>query len=636
MCGICGQVRTDGRSADRATLEAMCRLLEHRGPDSRGVHLEGGTALGIQRLRVIDLETGDQPVFNEDRSVAVVLNGEIYNYRELREELRSRGHTLTTNGDTEVIAHLYEELGAGCVERLHGMFAFAVWDARRRRLVLARDRVGKKPLFYSLRDGALSFASEIRSLLQDPEITREVDHRAIDAYLTYQYVPAPESAFRAVRKLRPASTLVYEDGRVSIDRYWRLRYDDRHENADPREIEEELREQVRRAVRRRLVSDVPVGAFLSGGTDSAAVVAAMAEVSTEPVKTFSIGFEERDWNELPRARLVAQKFSTDHRELIIKPDLISILPRVAAHHGEPFGDSSSVPSFYIAEMARREVTVALNGDGGDESFAGYHRYWTVARTNRLAGRIPAAIRRAIGLVGRGDATVGGSKRKSNRAMRLARSIGLDEEKRYASAMALFDAQERSDLYSPEFSAELEAFPPPSLIETAWEEATAETLVNRMLEVDVNTYLPDDLLVKADIASMAFSLEARSPLLDPELMEFAASLPDSMKLQRGERKIVFRNALRGWIPDEVLDGPKRGFALPMVGDWFRGDLRGYVTEVLTDPTTLDRGYFNRDYVDRLLNRHLTGVAEYDTRLWALMMLELWHREVVDPPRGFASA
>ena len=629
MCGIAGLVISDGRPVERGTLEQMCRAQAYRGPDSRGVHLADGVGLGIQRLRVIDLKTGDQPLYNEDRSVVVVLNGEIYNYRELRKELEGRGHRFTSMTDTEVIAHLYEELGPGCVDRLAGMFAFAIWDAPRRRLVLARDRLGKKPLFYSLRDGAISFASELRALLQDPDVPRDIDHQALDAYMTYQYVPAPLSAFKAIRKLPPASTLVHENGEARIDRYWRLRYDRKRPTADPREIREELREHLRRAVRRRLVSDVPVGAYLSGGIDSAAVVGAMAEASTNPVKTFSIGFEETDWNELPRARMIAQKFSTDHHELIMKPDLISILPRVAAHHGEPFGDSSSVPSFYIADMAHRDVTVALNGDGGDESFAGYHRYSSVSRTDRLAGGIPASARKAIGVLGRGDATRGGSQRKSNRALRLARSIGMEEESRYASTVTLFDAKERSELYSDEFSAHLEDVPAPRLIETAWEEATAESLVDQMLEVDVNTYLPDDLLVKADIASMAYSLEARSPLLDHELMEFAASLPDSMKLHRGERKIVFRDALRGWIPDEVLDGPKRGFALPMVGDWFRGDLRGYVTEILTDPKTLGRGYFDPGSVQRLLNRHLEGVADYETRIWALMMLELWHREVVDP-------
>lgn len=607
----------------------MCRLLEHRGPDSRGIHLEGGTALGIQRLRVIDLETGDQPVFNEDRSVAVVLNGEIYNYRELREELRARGHTLSTNGDTEVIAHLYEDLGPSCVEKLHGMFAFAVWDARRRRLVLARDRVGKKPLFYSLREGALSFSSELRSLLQDPGVPREIDHQAIDAYLTHQYVPAPQAVFSGVRKLPPASVLVYEDESISIERYWRLTYDGGGTYGSPAEIHEQIRDLIRRAVRRRLISDVPLGAFLSGGIDSATVVAAMAEASPEPVRTFTIGFEEGEWNERPNARLIAEQFSTDHTEMIVKPDLVSILPRIARHYGEPFGDSSSVPSFYVAEMARREVTVALNGDGGDESFAGYHRYVTAARTQAIASRIPAQLRRSLAALASRRSERGEQTASINRALRLARDLPLPTDVRYANAMSLFTRSQRHNLYSHEFAATV-AHGTPEILEAAWANSSGDSLVNVMLEVDANTYLPDDLLVKADIATMASSLEGRSPLLDHQLMEFAATLPGHLKLQGTEKKVVLRDALRGWIPDRILDGPKRGFGLPMAGEWFRGELRGFISDVLTDPGTLARGYFREDRIRAFLNEHLEGTRDHGMQLWGLMMLELWHREVADRP------
>jgi asparagine synthase (glutamine-hydrolysing) len=610
-------------------VEWMCAAQKHRGPDSRGVHVEGAVGLGIQRLRVIDLDTGDQPIYNEDRSVAVVLNGEIYNYRELRRELAGRRHILSTKGDTEVIAHLYEEMGPACVRELHGMFAFALWDEPRRRLLLARDRVGKKPLFYSVRDGALSFASELRALLEDREIPREVDLEALDCYLAYQYVPAPLSAFRAVRKLPPASTLLYEQGRVSIERYWRLRYDGERRDASGEELHEEIRERIRQAVRRRMISDVPLGAFLSGGIDSSTVVAAMAEASSEPVRTFSIGFEEEDWNELPNARLIADRFSTDHEELIVKPDLVSIVPKVARHYGEPFGDPSSVPSFYVAEMARRGVTVALNGDGGDESFAGYHRYVTATRTHRVASVIPGPMRRVIGRLGARSEVRGDPARSVNRARRLARSLGLDDCGHYAEGMALFTAEQRHDLYADGFRERLSG-PAPHLIESTWEEASGDCLVNRMLEADVRTYLPDDLLVKVDVASMAYSLEARSPLLDHELMELAASLPGSMKIRGSERKVVLRDALRGWIPDQILDGPKRGFGLPMVGRWFRGELRDHISQVLTDPATLARGYFSEPCVRELLDRHLDGSRDNSMKLWALMMFEVWHREVVDQP------
>ncbi len=401
MCGIVGQARADRATPETALLARMCAALEHRGPDSRGVHVEPGVGLGIQRLRVIDLDTGDQPIFNEDRSVAVVLNGEIYNYRELRAQLRRRGHRFATAGDTEVIAHLYEERGPDCVRELHGMFGVAIWDARERRLTVARDRVGKKPLFYALRGGTLTFASELNALMQDPQIPRELDYEALDAYLSYQYVPAPLSVYRAVRKLPAASVLVFADGHARIERYWRLDYRRKLAAADEREYDEQLREELRRAVRMRMRSDVPLGAFLSGGIDSSAVLAAMAETSSQPVKTFSIGFSSDRFNELPRARLVAERFGTEHHELVVEPDAVELLPRIVEQYGEPFGDSSALPSFYLAELAARHVTVALNGDGGDESFAGYSHYAANLLLARLDA-IPPAVARPARALGCGD------------------------------------------------------------------------------------------------------------------------------------------------------------------------------------------------------------------------------------------
>jgi asparagine synthase (glutamine-hydrolysing) len=626
VCGIAGQVRTDGRHVDRGTIEAICEALEHRGPDSRGIHLEPEVGLGIQRLRVIDLDTGDQPIYNEDRSVAVVLNGEIYNYRELRDLLQRKGHRLSTKGDTEVIAHLYEDLGPECVSELHGMFAFAIWDSKRRRLFAARDRLGKKPLFYAAREGALSFASELRALLRDPEVPREIDLEAIDAYLTCMYVPAPLSAFRAVRKLPPGCTLTYDTGGITIERYWRLRYGDEMPQASTEEIHEEIRERIRGAVRRRMISDVPLGVFLSGGIDSSTVVAAMAEASPEPVRTFSIGFEEEEWNELPNARLIAERFGTDHHELVVKPDVVATIPKVVRHYGEPFGDSSSVPSFYVSEMARREVTVALNGDGGDESFAGYNRYVTAMRSRRIASLIPPPLRRGLAAFGRRSEPRGDPSRQLNRAKRLARTLDLDDGERYAEGMSLFRRRERDRLYTEDFAEAVGGIGPPSLVEEAWERANRSCMVNTMLEVDVNTYLPEDLLVKVDVASMAYSLEARSPFLDHELMEFCATLPGSLKLRGSEKKVVLRDALRGWIPDRILDGPKRGFALPMLTQWFRGELRDYIADVLTDPGAVARGYFDQSYVRGLLTNHFEGHEDNGMRLWGLMMLEVWHREL----------
>ena len=621
MCGIVGQVRPAGLPVQPGVPDAMCAGLEHRGPDSRGIHEEDGVWLGIQRLRVIDLHTGDQPIYNEDRSVVVVLNGEIYNYRELRSELRARGHRFATDGDTEVIVHLYEEMGEDCVRKLHGMFAFALWDRRRQQLLLARDRVGKKPLVYALRDGGISFGSEMNALLQDPEIPRELDHEAIDAYLGLGYVPAPRSALQAVRKLPPAHTLVLRDGQVRTQRYWKLDYS-RKLDLPVAEWKERIREQLLAATRRRMIADVPLGAFLSGGIDSSAVVAAMAQVSTEPVRTFSIGFDHEAFDELPHARRIAQQFGTVHEEFQVRADAVEVVPKLIRHYGEPFADSSAIPSFYLAEMTRRHVTVALNGDGGDESFGGYTRYVSNALAGRLE-RIPLPLRRAAGALG-GRIPAGGEiSSPRNKARRLAAGLALDGAGRYARYFSTFDASGRSALYTPEFAATIGAGPE-AVIRRAWDEATGADIVDRMLEVDVSTYLVDDLIAKVDIATMAHALEARSPLLDHQLMELAASIPASLKVRGQEKKWILRETLRGWLPDDLLDRPKQGFSVPM-SSWLRTDLRSWAREILLDRDAVDRGVFRRDAVEGLLDRHAAGTDADAERIWSLVMLELWHQE-----------
>jgi asparagine synthase (glutamine-hydrolysing) len=623
MCGIAGSARADRVPVRRELIERMCAAQVHRGPDARGVHIDDGVGLGIQRLRVIDLLSGDQPIHSEDGSVTVVLNGEIYNYRELRRRLRRAGHRFATDGDTEVIVHLYEEHGPACVRELHGMFAFALWDSRRRRLLLARDRVGKKPLFYCERSGALSFASELAALLRDPEVPREFDHHALDAYLAHGYIPAPLSAFAAVRKLGPASTLTYSDGKVGIERYWRLDYSRKQTARPESQVHEELRAGIRKAVRRRLIADVPTGAFLSGGIDSSAVVAAMAEASAQPVKTFSIGFEDDRFNELPLARRVADEFATDHHELLVRPDAIELLPKVVRHYGEPFADHAAIPSFYLARFAREHVTVALNGDGGDESFAGYQRYTT---NLLLAGldRLPGGLRRAGAAAAR-EAPAGLDARGlPGRLTRLLSAAALDRESRYLAQQSMFTAAERARLYTPEYAALLGPSRAHDALLEPWRSSTATGLLDRMLDVDVNSYLPGDLLAKIDVATMAYSLEGRSPLLDHELMEFAAALPAELKARRGQRKRVLRSALRGWVPDEVLDAPKRGFELP-VARWFREDLRGYSHEVLLDPSARARGWCRERELRCMLDDHAAGARDHGRQIWTLMMLELWYRE-----------
>jgi asparagine synthase (glutamine-hydrolysing) len=631
VCGIAGKVSLRGDVPARLVAE-MCERQAHRGPDSRGIHRSNGVALGIQRLRIIDLETGDQPIYNEDRSVAVILNGEIYNFQELRAELQRSGHSFYTRTDTEVIAHLYEELGPELVERLNGMFAFAIWDERRKRLLLARDRVGKKPLFYAEGDGWLSFASELPALMADPEIRAEIDPSSIDCYLAYGYIPSPWSIWRDVHKLRPAHTLVWESGRATTRRYWRLDYSEARTD-DRGELEEELRERLGAAVRRRMISDVPLGAFLSGGVDSSVVVSEMAAASTQPVKTYSIGFEEEEYNELPRARVIAEQFATDHHEFVVQPHAIDLVPKLVRHYGEPYGDSSAIPTFYLAEITRRHVTVALNGDGGDENFAGYLRHAANALTGHL-DRVPRPLRRGVASLGRALPKQPGSKALLSRAQRLLVSVEADAIERYRRHVSVFNDAERAELLDPDFRASLDLSRAPGVITAPWLAASGSTMLDRLLEVDVNTYLPEDLLVKVDIASMAYSLEARSPFLDPEVMEFAASLPPREKASLGRKKLLLRRAYRGRIPDSILDGPKQGFGVPL-GAWFRGDLQEYARELLLDRTTLDRGFLNDSAVRSILDAHAAGEGDRSLQLWALVMLESWHRqlgpEALDPMR-----
>ena len=630
MCGIVGQARSDGGAVDRGSIEAMCAALEHRGPDSRGVHVDDAVGLGIQRLRVIDLETGDQPVYNEDRSVAVVLNGEIYNYRELRERLRANGHRFASDGDTEVIAHLYEEEGPDFVRSLSGMFAIALWDARRQELFVARDRIGKKPLFYAARDGALSFASELWALLADSEVSREVDPVALDRFLTYTYVPAPYSAFRGARKLPPGSLLRWRNGALSIERYWRPSFGPKLEVGSEAEAGELVRDAVREAVRRRLVADVPLGAFLSGGVDSTAVLAAMAELSSAPVKTFSIGFESAGFNELPYAREIADLVGAEHHELVVRPDAVELLPKLTRHYGEPFADHSAIPSFYLAEMTRRHVTVALTGDGGDEVFGGYGRYAHGAMLERL-DRVPAGMRRAAARLAARLRPDGDLNSPRNRVRRAAALLPLSPADRYLRAMSRFGLDLRESLYTPEFRAAL-AEPAAATIAEPWEASSAEDPIDRMLDVDQQTYLPGDLLVKMDIATMAYGLEARSPLLDHEVVELGAALPTRFKVRGREKKIALRAALRGVVPDRHIDRAKQGFQVPMA-EWFRTDLRELARETLLGGTAATRGYLRQDVVAGLLQRHLDRKEDNSSLLWSALALELWHQQVVEArPQG----
>lgn len=627
MCGICGKLYFDkDRPVLKPTLHSMAAMLTHRGPDGEGVWVDRNVGLAHRRLSIIDLRTvASQPMGNEDGSVWITFNGEIYNFQELRKELETKGHIFRTNSDTETIIHAYEEYGRECLARLRGMFAFAIWDANKQTLFLACDRVGKKPLFYFQGEDSFLFASEIKALLIDRETLIEPNTDALNHYLALGYVPAPLSAFRGVRKLPPAYWLEVRDGRVRIGRYWKLHYVPKRKMTFQEAIAE-LRWRLAEAVRLRLASDVPLGAFLSGGIDSSAVVAYMAQAMTQPVRTFSVGFEDSAFDERPFARLVAERYHTDHMELVVKASIVDILPRLVWHYDEPFGDPSAVPSYAIAELTRQYVTVALNGDGGDESFAGYTRYIANRRAQR-GEVIPLPLRRAAAALIGSLPEYWLQRRPLLKISTVAEAMAQPRERRYSRWFGQFSVAQRQNLYTEDFTAAVLTSDPEALFTDAFSGSDADNWVDATLDVDIGLYLPGDLLVKMDRASMAHSLEARSPFLDHVLMEFAASLPPAWKLAGSQQKRILKAALRGVVPDAVLDKPKQGFEPPLV-TWFRKDLRDLTYDILLSARALQRGYFERKGILAVLREHYSGQEDRSLHLWELLMLEMWHRAFID--------
>lgn len=593
----------------------MNAAIVHRGPDEGSVDVFGPCALGSRRLRVIDLETGSQPVENENGDVAAVFNGELYNFPALREELAAKGHRVRGTGDTPVIPHLYEEHGPHFVERIHGMFALALWDGPRQRLVLARDRLGKKPLLWTLLpDGSFAFASELKALLRLPQLRRELDLRALDAYLSLQYVPGPETALRGVHRLPPGHVLVFERRAVTVEPYWRL---------EPRRLElsedewvERVRAVVVEAVRKRLVSDVPLGALLSGGIDSSIVVAAMAQHSTEPVRTFSVGFADARYDERAYARQVAERYGTRHEELLVEPDAAELLPRLAAAYDEPFGDSSALPTYLVCELARHHVTVALTGDGGDEAFGGYERYRAHGYASAV-GRLPALPRAGARLLRALPAGRREPRSPVFRAARFLETAATPAAERYGRLLEVFPAPLRDNLWSDDALAEIVA---PRSAAALLGPPPAPGITGLQL-LDARTYLPGDLLFKADIASMAVSLELRSPLLDHEVVELALGLPDALKARGTRGKLALRRAFAPDLPPDVLGRGKKGFGVP-VTRWFREELKNLAGDTLLGPRARARGLFRPEAVETLLADHAAGRADHGHRLWSLLMLELW--------------
>ena len=625
MCGICGERRFDGRPVDEPTVAAMRDRLAHRGPDSCGAYRspDGGAALGFRRLRIIDLTANaNQPMPNEDGGVRVVFNGEIYNFRELREGLLQRGHRFRSRSDTETIAHLYEEKGAECVDDLDGMFAIAIWDERASRLVLARDRAGKKPLFYYQGEGVFAFASEIKAFFGQPDLSIDIDPAAVPYYFLHGYVPGPQTFYARVFQVAPGTRMTIDgDGRIETRRYWRIEYP---KAGDARTMTRGgaiagVRERLTRAVEKRLVSDVPLGAFLSGGVDSTIVVGIMSRLMAEPVKTFSIGFDgDAAYDETRYARMAAERFKTEHTEFRVAPDAADLIDTLIWHHDGPFGDSSAIPTYLVAKLARAHVTVVLTGDGGDELFAGYRRF----RASMAAERIPRALLRAAGAV---LARLPAPRHERSRladAQRFVHAAAAAPDVRMTMWNAVF-FDDLAALFRPDFAEAAGRVDVLHYIRAEAPRMDGLSPLSRLLHANFTSYLPDDLLVKLDRCTMASSLEARSPFLDRDLIEYVAALPDEYKLEGSRTKAILREAFADIVPPEIDRRSKMGFGVP-VGAWFRGSLRELTRDLLLAPEARYRTMLSGTHVEGLVERHLSGRANLGPELWTLICFERWLR------------
>lgn len=626
MCGITGFISKEKNlpTAERADLlDKMCKIITHRGPDEQGTIVKDAAALGMRRLSIIDLKSGQQPIFDCSGNLGIVFNGEIYNYQQLKKDLEARGHRFKTNSDTETIVHAYEEFGVDCVKYLRGMFAFAVYDFGNETLFIARDRVGKKPLFYAKTEkGNFVFGSELKTLIEHGEISKEIEFSALDSYLTFGYVPEEFCIFKNVHKLAPGHFLIYKNGEIRTEKYWDFEYSGETENKSEAEYIEILREKLKEAVKIRLISEVPLGAFLSGGVDSSSIVAMMSQISDAPVKTFSIGFNEDSFNELKFARVAAKHFNTEHHEFIVTPDLVEIVDELVWHFDEPFADSSALPTFMVSKMARDFVTVVLSGDGGDELFAGYTRYVTDKKRSGFQN-LPKFVRRNV-LQKISENLPHGAKGKN-----FLYNTSLDAVERYIDSISHFNNLNRNELYSADFRRNLngEFGKGAKLYQEIADSVLSENATDKLLYLDSKTYLPSDILTKVDRMTMAASLEARVPLLDHELIEFVQKIPPALKLKGTTTKYIFKKAMEGIVPNEILYREKQGFGVP-IGEWINSQLRERIRETLLEKRTMSRGYFDEKYINVLLDEHSRKRRDHSHSLWILWMLELWHREFVD--------
>jgi asparagine synthase (glutamine-hydrolysing) len=625
MCGICGVASRDSSPVQKPLLEKMNAAIIHRGPDGEGFYSAAGVGLAMRRLAVIDLNTGDQPISNEDETVWIVFNGEIYNFPDLRVDLVKRGHLFRTRTDTECVVHLYEEYGVACIQYLRGMFAFALWDVKKQTLFIARDRLGKKPLYYTVQGNSLYFASELSGVFAALPQRPPVDMQAIDLYLSLQYIPEPLTAYKGIFKLLPAHFLLWHRGDLHTERYWQLNYLPKHTGSEE-ELTEELSQRVKEAVRIRLISDVPLGAHLSGGIDSSVVVASIAEASSGPVKTFTINFDEAEFSEVSYARSVAQRYSTDHHEFTLTFDNIpGAIETIMAHIGEPFADPSALPSFYLSKLTRQYVTVALNGDGGDEAFAGYPRYWLDPWANRYL-RLPAYLTRRLIpsltdlLPERADRPVG--RNLAGGLKRLGQVADTDPRASLLRWGSYFPPALKQRLWKESYRT-LNLHRAEMDLAAAFDSAPAHSFLDRTLYTDITSYLPGDLLVKADRMAMANSLEGRSPFLDHKLMEWAARLPENLRVRGGKGKYLLRKAFKDDLPEKVQRRGKQGFGVP-VGAWLRGPLSAWAEQLIRDQLTV---WFEPVVLGQLFEEHRSGRVNHGKRLWALTALAIWKNSLV---------
>lgn len=623
MCGICG---TYGL-IDKDLLKRMCGAIVHRGPDDEGHYVDSDVMLGMRRLKIIDLETGNQPIYNEDRSIVIVFNGEIYNYKENRRYLEEKGHHFYTNSDTETIVHLYEEFGAGCVGRLRGMFAFALWDKRNKRLLIARDRLGIKPLYYHLDNGELLFSSELKSLLEYKELRREVNLNAVHDYLTYMCVPTPQTIFKDIYKLEPGCILICRNGETKVEKFWDLsHFIQSSENvSDEREISYKLSELMKESIRMHLISDVPLGVFLSGGLDSATIVAMASEVMDRPIKTFSVGFEEKDYSELDNARIMAKRFNTDHHEFIVKPLSVEDIINIISAFDEPFADSSAIPTHAVSKCARKYVTVALSGDGGDELFGGYGNY--------RADKIGIALRNVPGFMRRGVRSMIGSlpassdgKSSLSKIMKILDLSLMPPEKGHLYWLTAFSNEAKRQLYSNNVLHEYLDNDSLNFYGRYFDSCISDDFINRCICVDIKGVLQNDYLTKIDRMSMANSLEVRVPFLDHKLLEFAVSISSKFKLKGFTTKYLLKKIMKDKLPGEIINGKKKGFSIPL-SKWFKEDFSILIHEFLSENAIKKRGYFNFNFVKHLVDNHLSGKQDNSKQLWTLICYEIWHRRFV---------